>query len=100
VTCCRLFCPKENASLLAPLAGCEPNVRLFAVRWHPKGQDQWSQIHSGQSDYAMNTIYKLFILLGYQNVLQTMSCHQSQQMNGNKVKRQVGKHQGRWLMEI
>ena len=48
----------------------------------------------------MNTVYKLFVLLGYQNVLQTMSCHQSQQMNGNKVKRQVGKYQGPWLMEI
>jgi len=100
VTCCRLSCSKEKASLLALLAGFEPNVPLFAVRWHREGQDQWNQIHSGQSGYVMNTVYELFVLLGYQNELQTMSCHQSQQMNGNKVKRQVGKHQGPWLMEI
>jgi hypothetical protein len=65
VTCCRLFCSKEKAHLLAPLAGYEPNVPFFAVRWHREEQDQWSQIHSGQSDYVMNTVYKLFVLLGF-----------------------------------
>jgi len=48
----------------------------------------------------MNAVYELFVLLGYQSVLQTMSCHLSQQMNVNEVKRQVGIHQGPWLMEI
>ena len=33
-TVCRLFCSKEKASLLAPLAGHEPNVPLRAATWH------------------------------------------------------------------
>jgi hypothetical protein len=48
----------------------------------------------------MNTVYVLFVRLGYQNVLQTMGCHLSQQVNGNEVKRQVGIHRAPWLMEI
>ena len=31
VTCCRLFCSKEKASLLAPFAGYEPDVPFCAV---------------------------------------------------------------------
>ena len=48
----------------------------------------------------MNTVYKLFDLQEFQCELQTMSCHHSQQMNGNKVQGQVGIHQGRWLMKV
>eukprot|EP00435_Cladocopium_sp_Y103_P038651 s1335_g10.t1 len=61
---CRLFCSKEKASLLALLAGYEPNVPRFAATWHRvhrEGHDQWSRIHSGQNGNVLNTNYKLIL---------------------------------------
>eukprot|EP00435_Cladocopium_sp_Y103_P064298 s1246_g26.t1 len=55
-----------------------------------RSQDQWSQIHSGQTvDKVLNTSYKLYIQLTYQYELRTMNYHQYQQMNGNLVEGQV-----------
>eukprot|EP00435_Cladocopium_sp_Y103_P021376 s3101_g5.t1 len=68
-------------------AGYEPNVSLFAVRWHRvrEGHDQWSQIHSGQTDNVLNTNYKIYVQLTYQSGLRTKIYHQYQQRNGKLV---------------